>query len=404
VFRQVAFLQDSETDTPAADDETESKEAAPPTDQKAAPPASEAPAAPATDAPAASAPENPAADATAAPATPEKPKEYQPLEEVRDLIRRDLAYRRVSENLTEKMDGILGELTSTFTAYLGEVLDAQSKNEKAPAPPAELANLQPVAEKNGLTYAKTGPIPWLEFRNTPVGKSGNPDTGMPLSSTIFGSKDLELFQPVLTVDIDSNRFISMKTSDTPGRVPKLKEVKDEVVRAWKLQKAAEIALKDAKAEAKKAQEAGSPLADYFADDNSIEVVSVDPFAQLTRGDVPDQMGRQRFRLSQPDGLVAPGPEFMRTVFKLKNGEVTAVLNHDHSIAYIVRMVEHVKPEDELRNAYLAEANTWDGRPTMAGNRAMFAQQLLAADLSGAKGVDWKRTPDQTENEAEAEAE
>ena len=72
----------------------------------------------------------------------------------------------------------------------------------------------------------------------------------------------------MTVDLLGNRYLSMKTSDTPRHIPKLAEVRDEVVKAWKLQKAAKLALKHAEEVAKKAAESGGSLSDYFADDKS----------------------------------------------------------------------------------------------------------------------------------------
>ena len=54
------------------------------------------------------------------------------------------------------------------------------------------------------------------------------------------------------------------------------------MRAWKLQKAAELAEKHAEELAKKAQDASSPLTDFFADDQSVEVVRTDPFSRLHR--------------------------------------------------------------------------------------------------------------------------
>lgn len=431
VFRQAAFLQDANSEgseekattddpasptpateeTPAAEptpteDGTQATEETPPAE--GTPAVEEPPAAEPTPSPEAPAPSEatdvPAGEAATPPAD-EKPKEYQPLDEVRDLIRRDLAYRRVTENVSKQMDGVLGELTSEFNTYLGQLSEAQAEDQKGPPPVPQdaLANLAPIAEKQGLATGKTGALPFLEFRETPVGKSGDPNTGRPLAGMLFGGQDLEHYQPVLTMDIDGNRYIAMKTSDTPGRIPELKEVKDEVVRAWKLKKAAEIALKDAEKQAKAAQEAGSSLTNFYAGKPGVEVIQVDPFSQLTRGDVPDQFGNQRFRLSQPDGIVAAGPELLRRAFALKDGEVAAVLNHDHSIAYVIRAVEHQDSQDELRNAYLAEANTWDGLPAMTDGHITLAKQSVNADLSGGEGVDWKRTPDRTEpdeNEAE----
>ncbi len=417
VFRQVAFLQESKAENPEAragndlpaDTEpaaasepaatTEPAEQADPTAPAATDDASEL-ADSTADTPEATPAINPPATN---PPVAEKPKEYQPLDEVRDQIRRELAQRQVAEKLAKQMDDLLAELKAEFDTYfVGQVLEAQSKNEKVPAPPAVLADLAPLAEKNGLTATKTGPMSVLELRDTAVGKSASPDSNESLLRTLFLTSDLELYQPTLTLDIDGNHYIAMKTSDTPGRTPELADVRDEVIRAWKLQKAAELALKDAETEAKKAQESGSPLADYFADRPTVEVVRVDPCSQLTRGDVPDQFGRTRFRISQPDGLVAPGPELLRRIFELKDGEVGAALNHDHSIAYVVRVVEHQNSQDQLRTAYLAEANTWDGLPTLTGERASMAQQYVTADVSGGEGVDWKRDPDQVRQDGEEE--
>ena len=60
----------------------------------------------------------------------------------------------------------------------------------------------------------------------------------------------------------------MKTADIPGKVPTLEEVRDEVVRAWKMREAGKLALKRAEELAKKAQEKGGSLADAIAGDTS----------------------------------------------------------------------------------------------------------------------------------------
>ncbi|MCI0334967.1 MAG: hypothetical protein L0228_17305 [Planctomycetes bacterium] len=405
LFRHVAFLQETRTDGAeegAAEEEPASTtEPAASADPAAAPATTDDAAKPA-DSPADTSAATPAINPPATnPPVAEKSKEYQPLDEVRDQIRRELAQRQVAEKLKTQMEELLAELKTEFDTYfVGQVLEAQSKDEKVPAPPAVLVNLSPLAEKHGLSTAKTGPMSVLELRDTPVGKSGSPDSNESLLRTLFLTDDLELYQPTLTVDIDGNHYIAIKTTDTPGRTPELAEVRDEVVRAWKRQKATELALKDAEAEAKNTQESGSPLADYFADRPTVEVIRVDPFSQLTRGDVPDQFGHTRFRISQPDGLVAPGPELLRRVFELKDGEAGAALNHDHSIAYVVRVVKHQNSRDQLRTAYLAEANTWDGLQTLTGERAVMAQQSVTADVSGGTGIDWKREPDQLRQEGE----
>ena len=182
-----------------------------------------------------------------------------------------------------------------------------------PAPPKSLTDFAAIAQKSGLKSGKTGPKSLLELRDLPVGKSSAIDANRTLLSMLFQGHDLEMYQPVKTVDIDGNRFIVMKIGDTPGKVPTLAEVKDEVVKAWKKQQAAELAKKHAEEFAKKAEEAKTPLASFFADNKSIKVVRTDPFSELTGGDVSmvgGQIQQQPYRFSQPSEIVAAGPDFL----------------------------------------------------------------------------------------------
>ena len=127
----------------------------------------------------------------------------------------------------------------------------------------------------------------------------------------------------------------------------------------------------------------------------LSVVKTDPFAYLTIGSVSrDTQQVQSFRLSEPEGIVAAGPEFMEKVFNLKEGEVGAAPNHDHSIAYVVRIAEHQNTPAELPQAFLSEADTWYGVPAMARGRAQSAVRVVLADMLESAGVKWERDADQ----------
>ncbi len=423
VFHLVAFEDAGKVET--AEDSADKKVAAPETKSPEAPaPSAEEPAKKAEEKSAeqgadqpgekAAAPSSPAPPATpaatpaksagteskaAAPTAPKKPPQFQPLDEVKDVIRRELASNRLAEELSKLTGQIEGELDAKFNKYLSEELAAQADKKEPPAPPNTLTDLSPLAEKYGLKTGKTGPLSLLQMRNTAIGKSSVPDSGRNMLSMLFGSNGLDLYQPVVTVDIDGNRYIAMKISDTPGRVPTLAEVREEVVKAWKFQKAAELAEKHAQELAKKAQEAKEPLPAFFADDPSIKVVRTDAFSELTGGDVGvvgGQLQQAPFRLSQPDGIVAPGLDFMKQVFQLKDGQVTAVLNHDHTVAYVVRLVEHQPPMNELHTEYLSEANTWPGLNNMMRDRMQELWTTVQNDILASAHVDWKRKADETE--------
>jgi hypothetical protein len=349
-----------------------------------------------------------AAESAATPAVgADEPKEFQPLDEVRDEIRRTLAVERASQQLNDLMSQLYSQVNAEFTKYFGVRLQAETEGREVPPPPAELTDLAPLSAKYGLKHGTTGPMSWLEMRKTPVGASGEIESRTELYRILFASDDLELYQPISTQDVDANRYLAMKMSDVPGRIPELAEVRDEVIRAWKLRKAADLAQKRAEELAKQAQEANSSLTDVLADQQGIEVIRTDPFSRYTGGEVFFAAGsrqQQPFRLSEPGGIVAAGPEFMDEVFGLKQGEVGAVLNHDHSIAYVVRVVEHQFSPDELRTAYLGEANNWPGINIMTSDHMQLATQLLAADIFQSRGLKWERPADQPEEAATAEEE
>jgi hypothetical protein len=337
-------------------------------------------------------------------AAAEPPKKFQPLEEVRDEIRRQIAEVRVSDQLEKLMGEIEHELNAKYTDYIGAVFDADAAGKPVPPPPAELADLTAVAEKHGLAVEKTGPVSFLELRDLPIGLSAQAATGnIPLLASVFG-RELELYQPISSFDLDNNRYIAMKTSDVAGSVPDLADVRSDVVRAYKLQKAADLALARAKDLAKKAQDSGSSLEVYFESDRDVKVIKTDPFAFLTVGNISrDTQQVQSFRLSEPDGIVAAGPEFMQTVFNLGEGDVGAVLNHDHTQAYVVRIAEHLDTPAKLQQDFLAEADNWYGIPAMGREHAQIAVRVLLEDLLKSANVDWKRTPDSMNEPTEEES-
>lgn len=406
VFRLAAFAQDADKKDAKADKAAEKPAEAPApkaSDAKAA----EAKAAPPAGAPALTPPANPAADPSkaAAPAAaepPKKPVEYQPLSEVKDEIRKRLAEGKVADELTQLIGGIQDQLNDAYEKWrYSDTALGDSEKKELPPPPKSLTDLAAIAQAKGLKSGTTGPKSLLGLRDTPIGKSSAIDANRTLLSMLFAGKDLDLYQPVKTVDIDGNRFVAMKISDTPGKVPTLAEVKDEVIKAWKKQQAFDLAMKHADEDMKKAQDAKSPLASVFADSKSIKVVRTDPFSMLTGGDVSftgGQVQQTPYRFSQPSEIVAPGPDFMRKVFDLKDGQLAVIPNNDHSIVYIVRAVEHQPGLNELRNNYLAEAYSWYGENQMNQMHRQEVAGSLVNDIETRANLKWDRDPDKTKGE------
>ncbi|HVT27005.1 MAG TPA: hypothetical protein VHE81_03195, partial [Lacipirellulaceae bacterium] len=372
--------------------------------KSAASPAAPAPTASSTSKGSAAAPATPASNPKPEPAKPDmsssnaaenkKPVHYQPLSEVKDEIRRTIAETKVSDQLQKLTEDIQIQLDGAFSRY-NDKLVALAENEKPPAPPKALTDLEAIAQKDGLKYGRTGPKSLLQLRDLPVGKTRALDSNQSLLAILFTTRELALFQPIRTVDVVSkNLYVVENMSDTPARIPELSEVRGEVIRAWKEEKAGQLAEKHAEELAKKAQASNQPLTKFFADNKSIKVVTTDPFSELTGGEASPITGQiQPLRYSQPDGIVAAGPDFLKRLFELKEGEVAAIPNNDHSITYIVRVVSHQMGRTELRTAYLSEARMFQFEDAMNPAHEASINGSIENDVIARANLKWNRVPD-----------
>ena len=331
--------------------------------------------------------------------------EYEPLEKVADKIRRRIAEDRYETKVREILQSATSELRPAYSKYMTAELDAEAKNEPAPTPPAELTDLSPLAEKYGLEFETTEAMSIYEMYETPVGKSFC-DTkyvgGQPAIVTqVVFENAAEMFEPMTSTDLGrfSDFYVVVKIADTPSRVPPLEEVKDKVIAAWKKDQAAEKALEKAKEIAKKAQESGESLADYFVDDESVTVTKTPTFTLRTQGDFA-ATGQMDYRLSQPEGLENVDGVFLTELFKLNQGETTALLNFDKSIVYVVRIADEVESPELLRSNFLEEANYWLGRFYYRNRKLQNLRPATAQTLMQDLNIEWQR-PEETETTDEA---
>jgi hypothetical protein len=351
-----------------------------------------------------SATEGAAADEAATDEADDK-NEYQPLEEVKEEIRRRLAMNLAVERITEKMSRVKRELEDSFYAYEDELLriDESDADAKKPAVPTKLTDLKPLAESEQLELVEVDQASRMELRETPVGQSFTLDaatnSAIPVWYTAFLSEDLPLYQPLLTRDTEGYNYLTLVTERYPGVTPKLEDVREQVVAAWKREKAAELALKKAEEFAKAASEKGGSLTDFFAGmENSPvaadDIKETDAFAYLTIGRIAPNSRQVPLQMSQPEPLVAAGPELLQGVFDLKPGQVGAELNHDRSIAYVLRIAERIGSEEELRREFLRDGDRWLGAEALNTQRARTKVMALVGNLLEESGLEWERTPDE----------
>lgn len=323
--------------------------------------------------------------------------EYQPLEEVSDEIRKRVAQQKAVEEISSKMREIKLELELAYEDYFSDVLDAEDLKQELPTPPEVLSDLSSLAEKHGLEFDSIDDISLKDLRENPLGATRNLED----SSTqdygfwirCFGGDKLKLYEPALHYDTDSNLYLLMITARKEKKIPSFEEAREQVVEAWKKQKAAELALAEAEKLAKEANDNGSPLSSLFLEDDDRGSFETAPFAFLKVVNFSQQTGQVTLGLSQPDQIIAAGPDLMAKVFGLKNDEVGAVLNHDQSIAYLVRVAAHLAPEDELHRDFLREGLSWYGMRPMQQRRTLRAVQELRSMVYDKADIDFARDLD-----------
>jgi len=115
-------------------------------------------------------------------------------------------------------------------------------------------------------------------------------------------------------------------------------MREEVLLAWKMERARELAVQEAEQLAEKARQAEKSLRATFADQPEIPVVSAGPFTWMTYENVPQQdRSSTPPSYSKVPGVEWAGREFMQTVFGMNPGNVAVAMNHPQTIAYVIRV-------------------------------------------------------------------
>ena len=198
------------------------------------------------------------------------------------------------------------------------------------------------------------------------------------------------------------------------RPDKLDEVKEVVLKRWQEIEARDLALKKAEGLASEAKSSGKPLAELFVGRSEVPVVETEPFTWKTYGGlnfftavmqrIPPMLGEVREKgvaagNSELDNklIVAPGSDFMETVYSLQIGETEVVFNQPQTVAYIVRVTSSSPSTDALwerfQSAHLLEY-LYAGQPEMV----VSAREAWMDEIRNKTGFRWVNKPDPREME------
>lgn len=273
---------------------------------------------------------------------------YQPLENVREQIRRDLATTKAVEHLSEEMDTAYSKLLRVYDRY-GRDLAASKDNETDPPPvPEQLSDLSAIAKEYSLISEETLPLTIFELEDTDVGRSEDSETRTRRIAQLAFS-GMVLHEPTRSVSLDGLQYLVIKVEDIPAETPPFEDIRDQVAEAWKLSEAETLALEKGKEIAKRANEEELDLAEARGE-QEYQIAITDFFSKVTFGTTANSQRSPMLGEALP--LEYLGREFLDEAFSLENGKVVAVPNFTGEQVYVIRVHQRERTQQELQDAFV----------------------------------------------------
>jgi hypothetical protein len=380
-FQTVSFRQPAETAAEPSADATKAETPADTAKKEAAP----ADAAPAADKPAADA-EKKTEDAA----------QFEPLDSVKDDIRKRLSRERADA----RIDAIFTAVAGDLGRYAEDYALWQARKPagvEAPRPP----DLSKIAEKQGLESGRSELVAAdAAFAGGGIGGSFEfvPDPSSRFGirqqrwlDQMFGVGTMSL-RPIRSRDVEGNRYLSWRTEDQPEFTPSFETARSGVERAWRIVEGRGLAKKRAEEIARQAeskqQSLEATLPQAAATGTEMKAAQVGPFSWLEQG----MGGGGAPVLSQPESLSMPGDEFMRAVFSLEPGKTAVAFNEPRTVCYVIRLVSQEPPAAELQEKFIAGRNDRQKIGMVAQREASSTFRELIEGMEKRYRLDWKRQP------------
>jgi len=321
---------------------------------------------------------------------------YKPFDEVKEEIRKTLALGKAMTAII-----VIQEKMREYTALYNEHFE---QGKPIPAMP-DLTSF--VAEQG------------LEWKTVPLGDVHavlqiELARGLAERQSLiemFRSPPLK-FEGATFLGSDGQMIVFWITDQKPEKRPeKLDEVRDIVLKRWKEIEARSLVQKKAEELANEAKSSGKPLAEVFAGRSDVPVVETEPFTWKSYGSIPPYMAAARgippmlgevrekgvvVGDSELDNqwIVAPGTDFMETVYSLQKDEIGTVFNQPQSVAYVVRITNSEPEDKELWERFQGTQRMeyFAGQPEMISS----AFEAWLTEIQTKTGFRWVNKPDARE--------
>ena len=322
------------------------------------------------------------------PAQPEKAEKANPplSEKVKQRVRAQVAGGKIQKiflELQQKME----ENGRKWRKYQAEKIHQIN----AAAPPS--LDFEALAKQYGLTAGRTGLISNWEVKKFDIGSSVAMEGLSPFTNAAF-KPSLTAYKSEIAQDIEGNAYLYWKIDDAAESAPSWddKNVRQEVLHAWKLIQARDLARKRAESMAEEPAKTGTTLKGAFSELPPDRIISPPPFSMLTEGSVPRGSSPAPPRLSEVEGVPLVGQDFMRTVFSLEINQTGVAMNLPQTVVYVVQLIKYSPPQDVLWQIFLAE--DFSKYSVVAASELQKDQNAWLESLKTSAGLKWETKPEQ----------
>ena len=311
--------------------------------------------------------------------------------DVRAMVARTVANERARDEVDAKFEDFKNNVMGPFQErYYDSGAGSKSKG----LAPGDL--LKNAAVKAGLTYESTPLVPAsTPDLFGPIAKSHRGSDrafdAVPFASLAFSPRT-DLYVPMELsdakfLDEGGHRFLAWKIQDEPERIPSLAEVREDVVRAWKIEKARPLA----EAEANKLKVAvdavggGAKIRDAAG---KRPVITTEPRARLVPAPMTNINDMGQMRLSEIVEIPHAGEAIREAIFGLDEKTAAVAPDATKSVYYVLSLRSRMDAEFDALYAFGAATSLYRTAANEAGRQvydewrqSLRKQAGLAADWS-----------------------
>ncbi len=277
------------------------------------------------------------------PGAAQTPPLVQPFSEVRSTLVSALAEEKaqteIADRFTKIRDDVMIPFADSYLDASDRLAEAKKQGETPSVALPQPENLKDVAARAGMNHERTLLLTreqaegYGQVSGAEVGLS-RLSGGRRFAAEFFDAKS-GLYEPVELTDPQGNRFLVRKIADLPSRIPPLKEVRPQVVQAWKLERARRPAETAALEFAETVRRNGGVIRDDQVKNRSVLIT--EPVTRLQPG-VP--LPGQFFASGPPTEteirqIPDAGEALRNALFDLTPKSVAVVPNQPKTIYYVL---------------------------------------------------------------------